>query len=135
MAKPRLIAVIPVLFILNGAFLIIYGFVTGADFRAVFIAFASRGVNYPLSAKEFYVGIGVGRILFARFAMIAADTRGLMIFWGIFLVFTSIAGVGYGIIIRGITASNVYVIAIDFIVMFTLSLIYLRYAVKLPKEL
>ena len=135
MAKPRLIAVIPVLFILNGAFLIIYGFVTGVNFRAIVFAFAFAGVYSPLSVRDFYVIAGVVRIVMAIAAIESKHTRAGMIVAGVLLVFTSIVGIVFSISSRGITASIVYAIVIDFIVMSTLSLIYLRYAFKLPKEL
>ena len=124
MAKSRLIDIIPVLFIIEGASLIIYGLVTGANFMAIVFALIS---DYPLSVKEFYVILGMGRTILA-IEMKKINTRAGMIVVGILFIFSSIAGVAYYIYIGDITAPTVYVIAIEFIAMFSLSLYYLIYA-------
>ena len=122
------IAVIPVLFALNGAFLIIYGFMTGADFLV--IVFAYLGDSHPISVKDFYVMLGIVRIVIAIIAMKSKNTRAEMIVIGILFAFFSIIGIVSSIAIGGITASNIYGIAIDFIAMLILSLLYLRYVLK-----
>ena len=132
MAKSNFITVILVLFAIEGAFLIIYGFVMGASFWAIVDAFMRS--NAPTtSVKEMYVIIGIGRLVLAFFEMKEIKTRAGMIVIGILFVYCSTGGVTYCIAIGGINASNVYGIAIEFIVTFTLSLYYLIYALKLPR--
>ena len=126
MMKSRLIDIIVVLFAIQGASLIIYGLVTGANFMAIVFAFISD--RTPLSVKEFYVIIGIGRVFFAIIEMKIANTRAGMIITGIFFVFFSIAGIVYYILTWDITTPKVYVIVIEFIAMFILSLFYLIYA-------
>jgi len=128
MAKSYLIAVIHVLFAIEGAFLIIYGFVTGSNFLAIVNAFSNP--SSPLTAKEFYVILGLVRTILAIIALKTSFNRAAMIVFGILMVFFSIAGFVYCIITSSITASNVYGIVIEFIVMFILSLFYLIYAFK-----
>jgi len=131
MAKSYLITtIIPVFFAIQGAFLIIYGLVTGASIIDIVFAFAVSGDISFVALKEMYVIIGIVRILSAIVEMKSVKTRAGMIVTGIFFVSSSIVGVFYGIAIGGINASNIYGIAIDFIVMFALSLFYLIYAFK-----
>ena len=128
MAKSKLIALTPVVFLISGAFLIIYGFMTGADFLTVAFAFL---VDYPVGLKEFYVLVGIMRVIMAIGEKKAKNNRAGMIVIGILFAFSSIAGVIL-CIINDDAVSNVFrvVIAVDFIVMFILSLFYLIYAFK-----
>jgi len=126
MTKSRLINIIVVLFAIEGAFLIIYGLVTGANFMAIVFAFISY--RTPLSVKEFYVIIGIGRVFFAIIEKKIANTRAGMIITGIIFVFFSIAGVVYYILTWDVTTPKLYLIVIEFIAMFILSLFYLKYA-------
>ena len=126
MMKSRLIDIIVVLFAIEGASLIIYGLVTGANFMAIVFAFTSD--RTPLSVKEFYVILGIGRIILAIIEMKTVNTRAGMIIIGILFVFASIAGVVYYISTCDVTTPKVYVIVIEFIAMFILSLFYLIYA-------
>lgn len=128
MEKFDLAVVFRILFAAEGAFLIIYGFMTGANFLAIVNAFSSS--RSPLSAKELYVILGLIRAMFAILGMKPSINRESMIVCGILLLSFSILGFVYCIITSSITASNVYGVVIEFIVMFILSLFYLIYAFK-----
>lgn len=128
MGKLDLAVVFRVLFAIEGIFLIIYGFMTGASFLAIVNSFSSY--RQPLSSKELYVILGLIRAMFAIFGMKTSINRESMIVCGILLAFFSIAALTYCITMHSITASNIYGIVIEFIVMFTLSLFYLIYALK-----
>lgn len=131
MMKSRLIDIIVVLFAIQGASLIIYGLVTGASFMAIVFAFTNS--RAPLSVKELYVILGMGRTILAISEMKTVNTRAGMIIVGILFIFSSIAGIGYYILTCDVTTPKVYVIVIEFIAMFILSLFYLIYAlIKVP---
>lgn len=126
--KFDLAVIFRILFAAEGASLIIYGLMTGANFLAIANAFSSY--RSPLNAKELYVVLGSIRTMFAIFGMKPSINRESMIVCGILLVFFSIVGFVYCITTSSITASNLYGIVIEFIVMFILSLFYLIYAFK-----
>ena len=137
MTKSKFVATIPFLFTTNGILLIIYCFATGANFLIVVAAFF--GETSLLTSKEYYVIFGIARICSAFFASKAINRTGVvvsrevMIICGSFLVFSSIGGIGVSLAAGEITASNVHLIVIDFVVMFTLSLIYLIYGLRQEK--
>ena len=127
-AKSKLIAVILVLYVIEGAILIIYGFSKGANILAIISVFIDT--NYPISINETYVVVGIGRILGARMGKTSANNRTETIIVGIFFVVSSFGGVAFSIGSSGISDSAVYGIVIEFIVTFSLSLLYLIYAFK-----
>jgi len=120
--------IIPILLAISGAFLIIFGLVTGASFISIVFAFIVS--NSPIGPTEMYVITGIFRILLAGFVKTSKMNRAGMIVAGILMVLSSICAVVFCISYDGIIAHNTYVIVIDFIIMFTLSLFYLIYAFK-----
>lgn len=133
--KPRLITLIPVLLAISGAFLIVYGFVMGANLWGVVLGFILE--SFPVSDEELYVIVGIVRMLFAYVTMKHRDVRVGVIVYGSLLVFSSIGLVfieAIHFVTAGTTAFNIYVIAIDVIVMFPLSLFYLVYTFKRAKN-
>ena len=125
---PKFVDVIYTLFCIEGVFLIISGFVKGADLLAIVRVCINS--NNPMSITEFYVLLGIFRILITISAINEVNDRALMIVVGILLVFFSICGMFICISSGYITDSNIYGIVIEFIVMFILSLLYLIYAFK-----
>lgn len=144
MAKSKFIARIPVLLGIEGAFLMIFGFATGADFlNIVSVFFSTRS---PLSVKEFYVLLGLLRIMFGsigiernpkvRKLITQGAKRATMMVVGILSVSFSAAAFVFSMIgiVRGEPVSSVSGIVIEFIAAFTLSLLYTIFAVKQPRR-
>ena len=143
MAKSRLVAAIPVLFAIEGAFLVIYGLATGAEFLAVFSVFL--GGSSSLSVKEFYVLLGLVRTILAIGGITEVKSRGkiivsqgakraAMIVIGILFVFFSVSGIVICMIDGDISAPGVYGAVTEFIITFSLSLFYLISAFQQAKS-
>lgn len=128
MTRSKLISYIPILFAINGAFLIIYGVLAGARVMGIVTIFIN--ISTPIGLKEFYVALGIVRFIFGIGERKSNHKGGGTVVMGIFFVFSSVVGIIIGMLIGGITTSNVYGIIIDFIVMFLLSLFYLMCALK-----
>lgn len=130
MTKSKLIHFIPIFSLVEGVFLMIYGFATGASFLEVVFAFIDT--NPPLTLKEFYVLLGLIRVMFSSQTK-PNSNRGTKIVYGILLSFFSVSGIVFALL-DGATTPVMYGVFIEFIVMFPLSLFYLIHAFRLPKE-
>ena len=132
MEKSKLIAAILILLAIEGLLLAIYGFVKGANLLTIISVFLDS--RYPVSTKEIYVVIGFTRMMIAICDLKWKNYGAGIIAFGVFLIIFSILGIVCCIFDNDITASNVYGIVIEFVVMFILSLIYLIYGIKQVKS-
>lgn len=129
MIKSKLIFLIPIFFAVNGAFLIVYGLLTGADVLIIFDLFFDVD-HSVVSLKEVYVLLGMVKVLLAIIEKKSNNTRSKRVVIGVLFVSMSICGTILGVVVGITTDSNIYWVLVDFIIMITLSLLYLRYALK-----